>query len=60
MVKSLIIATFSWPRPKNRHRNTDRNGMDAVLNPWPLKCRSHREKVYRKKMAAMIRWSGTL
>jgi hypothetical protein len=60
MTKTLTIVTFSWPRPRNRRRNTDRNGMDAVLHPWVLKCRSHREKVYRKKMSALIRWSGTL
>jgi len=54
-MQTLTIVTFAWPRPKNRHRNTDRNGMDAVLHPWTLKCRSHREKVYRKKIAALIR-----
>lgn len=51
---TLTIALFSWPRPKNRHRNTDRGGIDAVINP-PLKCRSHREKVYQKKLTASIR-----
>lgn len=54
MTRTLTIMTFSYPRPKNRRRNTDRNGLDAVMHPWPLKCRSHREKVYRKKVTALI------
>jgi hypothetical protein len=57
MTKTLIVSVFSYPRPKNRRRNTDRNGMDALMHPWSLKCRSHREKVYRKKAIAAIKGS---
>lgn len=51
-IPTETITIPSFDPPKHRHRNNDPSEWDlGVRGTGHFKCRSHRAKVYRKKMS---------